>query len=176
MSKNMSRKYINFLINRKNKKLNREKHFTNLKEVSTVLVLISSEGISKKDIDQISQTIGDKKITYWILKSSQKSEIQNTVNIHLLDPKKDISFLQKPKKEIEKKITSEKYDLLIDLTTKEELPLKYLLGISNASCRCGMKKDDYTLYDLEIAATKNISKTELLKQILFYLGAIRTKL
>jgi hypothetical protein len=173
----MSKKYINFLIDRHTRKVNRKRAFMNLKEVSTVLVLLSSDDISKKDIEKISGMIGDKKkITYWIYNYPQKSDLQNTVNVHLLNPKEDISFLQKPKKEIEKNFMDEKYDLLIDLTIKEELPLKYLLAVSNALCRCGMKKENYNLYDFEIEVKGNVSKTKLLEQILFYLEAIRTKL
>jgi len=115
-----------------------------------------------------------KRVSAWVFNSQETTSLKNTVNMKLLT-KKDISILQKPFEKIEENFLNGEYDLLIDLTTREILPLKYLLGISKALCRCGMKKKGYSFYDLEIDVSAKTKGTELLKQILYYLSTIKTK-
>ncbi len=174
MFQNLIRKYIDFSINRRTKNISRKKHFANFQDVSSILLLFSTDTISEKEVEYIQKILGDKKkISAWVF-NPKESYLRNTINQNLLG-KKDISILQKPSGRIEKIFLNNEYDLLIDLTTKEILPLKYLLGISRASCRCGMKKEGYTFYDLEIDMPSGTKETELLKQILHYLNAIKTK-
>jgi len=176
MIQTISRKYINFCIHQKIKNGSRKRQFVNLNEVSNILLLVSADTISEKDLEEMKKKIGDKKqITTWVFKPPHNSSLKNTVYTHLID-KKDISLLQKPSEKIEKSfLGNDRYELLIDLTVDEVLPLKYLLAISKAHCRCGMKKEGYSFYDLEIAAPAKIKETELLTQILHYLESIQTK-
>lgn len=172
MFQNISKKYINFKIRQWEKKNSRKKHFVNFKDASGIHLLLSSE--SQKEIGEIMNLLGnEKQISAWVFKTEENS-LKNTVNLNLLT-KKDISFLQKPSENVAKKFLGKNCNLLIDLTTSEILPLKYLLGISNVPCRCGMKKEGYSLYDLEIAVPQKTKGIELLKQILYYLNAIQTK-
>ena len=174
MFQNLSRKYIDFNIRQRTKNSSRKKHFANMQDVSNILLLLSTDGISEKETEEIVKMLGDKKrISAWIF-NPRETSLKNTVNLNLLT-KKDISILQKPSEKIEKSFLNSEYDLLIDLTTREILPLKYLLGISKALCRCGMKKEGYSFYDLEIEVPAKIKGIELLEQILHYLNAIKTK-
>jgi len=171
MFQKFSRKYIDFNIRQREKK-SRKKHFINFQDVSSVMLLLSID--NKKEIDEIMEMVKDKKqVSAWIF-TPQESALKNTVNVNLFS-KKEISILQKPSEKVEKSFLCGEYDLLIDLTTREILPLKYLLGISKASCRCGMKKEGYSFYDLEIDVPAKTKGTELLKQILHYLNAIKPK-
>jgi hypothetical protein len=171
MFQNISKKYIDFNICQREKKNSRKKHFVNFQEASGIQLLLSSE--NEKEIGEIMKMLENKRVSAWVFNPRENS-LKNTVSLHLLT-KKDISILQKPSEKIEKKFLSETYDLLIDLTTHEILPLKYLLGISVAPCRCGMKKKGYPFYDLEIAAPAKTKGIELLKQILHYLNVIQAK-
>ncbi len=172
MFQNISKKYIDFKIRQREKKSLRKKKFVNFQEASGILLLLSSG--NKKEIDEVMSMLGnEKRVSVWVF-NQQENSLKNTANLNLLT-KKDISIFQKPSEKIEKKFLSEDCNLLIDLTSSEILPMKYLLGISNASCRCGMKKEGYPFYDLEIAVPAKIKGIELLKQILYYLNAIRTK-
>jgi len=169
-----SRKYIDFSIRKRMKNVQRRRQFSNLKDISKVILLFSVNTISNKELEDIKKMIGmDKQISAWAFKS-RNTKVAYGINTYTID-KNDISFFQKPSEKIEKLFLNNKSELLIDLTTQEILPLKYLLGISKALCRCGMKKEGYTLYDLEIEAPAKMKETELLKQILYYLDIIKTK-
>ena len=170
----ISRKYIDFSIRKRMKNVQRRKQFSTLKDISKVILLFSVNTISNKDLEEIKQMIGaDKQISAWAFKP-RKTKVTYGINTYTID-KSDISFFRKPSEKIEKLFLNNKSELLIDLTTQEILPLKYLLGISKATCRCGMKKEGYALYDLEIEAPAKTKETELLKQILHYLDVIKTK-
>ncbi len=171
MFQNISKKYIDFNIRQRTKRNPRKKHFVNFQEASSIQLLLSSE--NEKEFGEIMKMLENKRVSAWVFNPHENS-LKNTVNLNLLT-KKDISILQKPSEKIEKKFLSEDCNLLIDLTTREILPLKYLLGISNASCRCGMKREGYPFYDLEIAVSAKTTAVELLKQILHYLNVIKTK-
>ena len=173
MFKNFSRKYIDFNIRQRTKNGSRKRHFVNFQDVSSVLLLLSMD--NKKEIEEIMNMLEEdkKRISAWIY-NPQENSMKNTVNVNFFS-KKDTSVWQKPSEKVEKSFLNSEYDLLIDLTTREILPLKYLLGISKASCRCGMKKEGYSFYDLEIEVPAKTKGNELLKQILHYLNAIKTK-
>ena len=174
MFQNISRKYIDFNIRKHTKNNSRKKQFANFRDISSIQILLSANNISQKKVDGIRKMLGDEKqVSVWLF-DLRKNALQNTDNVNTLT-NKDISILQKPSEKIEKDFLHNEYDLLIDLTTREILPLKYLLGISKAQCRCGMKKKGYPFYDLEIEVPVKIKTTELLKQILHYLNTIKTK-
>ena len=174
MYNKICRKYIDYLIRKWTRNHCRKKHFTNLQDVSKILLLFSTEKVSEKRMAEIKQLLGDKKqLMSWVF-VPQETFLTNRVDVNLLT-KKDISILQKPSAKMLKSFLGNEYDVLIDLTTREILPLKYLLGISNVGCRCGLKKEGYSSYDLEIEASGKIKNTELLKLILHYLSTIKTK-
>ena len=170
----LSKRYIDFSIHKRMKNVQRRRQFSNLKDISKVILLFSVNAISNKELDEIKKMIGaDKQISAWAFKP-RNTKIAYGINTYTID-KSDVSFFWKPSEKIEKLFLNNKSELLIDLTTQEILPLKYLLGISKALCRCGMKKEGYALYDLEIEAPAKMKETELLKQILYYLDVIKTK-
>ena len=174
MINTLRRKYIDFSIHNRMKHVNRRKHFSNLKDISRVILLFSVNTISNKDLEEIKKMIGEgKQISAWAFKP-RKTKVKYGVNTYTID-KSDINFMRKPIDKIEKMFLRNDCELLIDLTTQEILPLKYLLGISKAQCRCGMKKEGFKLYDLEIEAPAKTKETELLKQMLHYLNAIQAK-
>ena len=173
MYNKICRKYINYKIRKWSKRHRRKKRFINLQDISKILLLFSADKISVKRMEEMKKLLGDKKqIMSWVF-VPQETFLTNKVDMNLLY-KKDISILQKPSAKIEQIFLANEYDVLIDLTTKEVLPLKYLLGISNVACRCGLKKEGYA-YDLEIEMSGKIRRLELLWQILHYLSTIKTK-
>jgi len=174
MYNKICRKYIDYKIRKWSKSHRRKKHFANLHDISKILLLFSADKISEKKMEEIKRLLGSKKeVMSWVF-VPQDTFLTNKVDMNLFN-KKDISILQKPSAKIEKSFLANEYDVLIDLTTKEILPLKYLLGITNVACRCGLKKAGYS-YDFEIEVPGKIKITELLRQILYYLSAIKTKL
>lgn len=175
MFDNLKRSYIDRCIRKLEKRQTRDTRFVNLKDIKTVVLLFDAERINNTKLSDFMERIGaDKKISAWGYSSKESTE-KEMVNIHYLNGK-SVSFLDKPSDVIAKNFTSEQPDVLIDLTLREMLPLKYLLGISKASCRCGFPKEGYGLYDFEVKIESGEKEADLLKQIIFYLDTIRTKL
>ena len=79
------------------------------------------------------------------------------------------------------------YDLLIDLTSKQVIPLEYLALYARASFKTGMRKTNLPIYDfvldiekvqIETESTEpvevTVEETYLYNQIIFYLKSIQT--
>lgn len=172
MFDSLKRKYINWQI--RSQKVKRQKAFVDWSSASDVVVLLSLDSPNNKLIETILTMLQEKNVSLWCYiptKDYIRQDFQSVTYI-----KSDsVSFFQKPNKIITNKFLAQPADLLLDLTTKEVLPTKYLAGISNATCRCGLKKPDYGFYDFEISSTGKMKEAELLEQILHYLSIIKTK-
>jgi hypothetical protein len=120
----------------------------------------------------VKETLADKNTTLWIFVDT-KQEIAPSDKVVFLT-KQSVSAFGKPNDTIIKNFLKEESDIVIDLTEKEIFPIKYLLGISTAHCRCGLKKADYH-YDFEISENGQVRRIDLLDQILYYLKTIKEK-
>ncbi|MBO7635437.1 MAG: hypothetical protein IK017_11465 [Paludibacteraceae bacterium] len=177
MLEELKRKYVDWQIklSESDKKFRREKQFLNWDDVKTVTVLLAYEGRpNNAEMDQIMQTLSDKVVSIWCFVSSKEYLRQDSEKVTYLNPK-SLTLFSIPNKIIKGRYIADKSDVMIDLTLKENFPLKYLAGISKSRCRCGKKKENYSLYDLEISPTETLSRVDLLEQILYYLKTIKTK-
>lgn len=154
----------------------RQKQFVNLHDAKSIVLLFDADRLDNEKVTKLLQLLGNPGIVQaWGVTGRNDYSERETINIHHLRPK-DISYLGKPKSHQEENYLSTTFDLLIDLTMEENLTLKYLLGISRSSCRCGFSKAGYEgLYDLELSRFSGKKEEDLLKQILFYLTTIQTK-
>lgn len=177
MFQDLKRKYIDnnaksFL--KKSKKL-RDKRFMNWEDVESVVLLMDIEHISHALFSNLYQKVAEKKkVKIWCMIPKYDPRTGDSENVFFFD-KKSISLLEKPNKIITGKFLAEPFDVLIDLTRKESLPLKYLAEVSMAHCKCGLDKPFYEFYDLKMSMSANASEEQLLDQILFYLKTIKTK-
>lgn len=155
----------------------RKKQFINLRDAKSVVLLYEADRVRNDKLMQLIHEIGSLNIVQaWGYTTQNDFAERETINIHHIKPK-DINFLGKPVPSIEERYLSDTFDILIDLTMQEVIPLKYMLGISRSNCRCGYVKEGYEgLYDLEVSRMSGKKEEDLLKQILFYLTTIQTKL
>lgn len=177
MLEELKRKYVDWQIKscESDKKFRREKQFLNWDDVKTVTVLLTYEGRpNNAEMDQIMQILSDKVVSFWCFVSSKEYLRQDSEKVTYLNPK-SLTLFSIPNKIIKGRFVADQSDVMIDLTLEENFPLKYLAGISRAHCRCGKKKENYSLYDLEISPTEKLSRVDLLEQILYYLKTIKTK-
>lgn len=176
MFEGLKRKYINWQISgfASDKKYRREKKFINWQEVQDVQILIALDSPKNGVMDDILKCMAGKNVSVWCYISQNNYVRQDSEKVTYLNPK-SISFLAKPNKIIIGKFIKETPDVLLDLTMTECFPLKYLAGASKAHCKCGISKEDYSLYDLEIRGDRNMSRMELLEQIMYYLNTIQSK-
>ncbi len=177
MFQEWKRKYIDSNANsflKKNKKA-RDKRFMNWDDVESVVLLLDIEHINHALFSKLYQKVSEKKkVKVWCLIPKYDPRTGDSENVFFFD-RKSISFLEKPNKIIVGKFLAETFDVLIDLTRKESLPLKYLAEISMAHCKCGLEKPFYDFYDLKMSMSAGATEEQLLDQILFYLRTIKTK-
>ena len=85
----------------------------------------------------------------------------------------DLNFFYKPFHSKIKDFIEKEFDILIDLSVKDSLPLKYISGLSAALCKVGrFSEEDLSCYDLMIDVKKGTGINEYIDQVVHYLSII----
>lgn len=170
---NWKRKYINWQIKKLAKKLKRQKSFVSWDDANKIVLLISYTDLNRNFLTSALELMEGKDVHIWCFKDGKELPKLDNDLVTLFNGK-SISFFQKPNKIIINKYWAQEVDLLLDLTTQEVLPLKFLAGISKAPCRCGLTKDDFDIYDFKMDMNGKVAPIDLLQQILHYLKMIKS--
>jgi len=87
----------------------------------------------------------------------------------------NINWFSKPVNDRVQDFISREFDLLIDLTMHEHLPVKYVVGLSKARCKVGrFSHENARYYDLMIKIQPMTALREFILQIKHYLTIIHT--
>jgi len=164
----------------------REKVFVNYNRARTVLLLFESH-YSEKNTETRkiieSLTADAKKVV--AIGYVQKRKIISPIypEFRIMYPG-DTDLFEKPKKNIIDEVRNQEFDLLIDITRQDWLPLSYIVLFANAKCKTGMKKKNVDLYDFVVDIDNYLIDNEvqiedlpfslLYEQINFYLKNIQT--
>lgn len=166
----------------------RDKRFVNYAKAQTILILFESNYNEKNpEIRLIQKALVDdnKKVTllaYVDKKSSDSAILPNYRILH----QNDFTWFGKPKSEIINYINELKYDIVIDLTLNEVIPLLYILSYVNASFKTGVRKklenhydftldiDSYLNSQAEDGESNEIDATFIYNNLIFYLKNIKT--
>lgn len=90
---------------------------------------------------------------------------------------KDINWYHFPVKPFVKDFLLEEFDLLIDLSLKEFIPLLYLAANTNASLKIGRFDESHQhYYDLMINLPPDATLEYFIEQVMHYLNKINTEL
>ena len=87
--------------------------------------------------------------------------------------KKDIDFLGQPKSKVVDKFLFNNYDILINFSLDEILPLKYISTLSKSIFKVGKFNKNENIYDFTIKIKKNSSLEKFLSDTLHYLELIK---
>jgi hypothetical protein len=88
---------------------------------------------------------------------------------------KDVNLFYKPVDSKVRDFINREFDVLIDLSMKETLPLLYIAGCSMAQCRVGKFSEDNTAcYDLMIDVGPTTLIKDFIDQIIHYLTIINS--
>ena len=151
------------------------------KQVRNILLLFESDYIERNDeIKKLRDALllEDKDVTLWGY--VEKKEIMTLIlpQSRILGLN-DYNLLGKPREYVLNDLKAEHYDLLIDLTTRPLLPLRYLAMYTDASFKVGLNLGE-GLHDMLLSLpdldTEN-AKPEaswLYNQIMNYLTSIRS--
>lgn len=90
---------------------------------------------------------------------------------------KDLNWYHFPVKPFVKDFLNEEFDILIDLSLKEYVPLLYLAANTNASMKIGRFDESHQhFYDLMIDIPSDASLEYFIEQVMHYLNKINTEL
>ncbi len=175
MFEGLKRRYIDWQIRKSQLHgKTRDKRFVNWNDVSHVAILVSYDMPDNSELECLLNKVSDKEVSVWCYLRSKHFVRQESERVVMFNGE-SLNFFSKPNSIITGKFLSESPDVLIDLTSEEYLPLKYLLGISKAHCKCGIHREGVHLYDMEICVQHRESCEELLEQVLHYLKTIQSK-
>lgn len=156
--------------------------FISYNDAKTILVLAVHQPDEYATLQQIVRRLEkDGKSIKTCIYSTTPEAIGGQYTNWTVFGKKEVNWLQRPSKSIEQEICSQQYDLLIDLTLTHSLPLTYLASGTQATCKVGMKKPEFSGYNImidmdnkseESPSRQNVA--DLFEQIIFYLKKIQT--
>ena len=164
-----------FLLRRKIKKIiahsERERAYHNLKEIKSVLVLFDTGDFEDAShfIQQLKKM--GKKIKAYAFKNKKDTNNYSNISYTIVTEKdmKGDSLIQ-----IANSLTNEKFDLVVDLSLKENLLLLYILVSVNSPLKVGFYKHLFSVHDIVISFAPGMELTikELGQQVIYYLTII----
>lgn len=87
---------------------------------------------------------------------------------------KDLDFFMRPKADFVKKFISCEFDMLIDLSTRDEFPLHYIASLSRAKFKLGQTSGEPGMpYDLMIDSGEQMDGDTLIRQMVHYTSAFK---
>ena len=85
---------------------------------------------------------------------------------------KDLNWYYKPQNYIIENFIKKEYNILINLSDSNCIPIKYLVASSLAHFKIGQFEEGYEIYDLMIKLDKEKGKERLMEEIKHYLNLI----
>ena len=90
--------------------------------------------------------------------------------------KKDVNFLGRPSGDVIKEFIEKPFDILLDFTETEILPMDYILGMSKAGFKAGRYREDMVkVMDLMIQKPENMDFDTFIKTTIDYISIFNTK-
>jgi hypothetical protein len=157
----------------------REVKFMDYDHIRSVLLLFESkDGETNYAINEIIRSLKKDGKNVVLCGFVNKKKLGNqSKNSYMLDLSA-LNILKEPKKEFIAPLLNEKFDIVIDLTLTNVLPLKYILEYTKAPFKAGRKTSpalDFMI-NIENVKLKNeeIDEKYLFEQIIFYLKTVKS--
>ncbi|MBQ0118279.1 MAG: hypothetical protein MJZ88_02020 [Paludibacteraceae bacterium] len=171
---NIREKIFGYILRRQPK---RQVHFPRWENVRTIVILFESDLIEKNPTvrrlaERLSTEEADKNVT--LLGYVDKKDIlsPNLPQSRILG-RKDFTIFGVPKANIREELMRHPYDLLIDLTQKDCLPLRYMATYLNADFKTGRHIRE-GIHDFMLDTPAQESQEFLFGQIIYYLKLIKS--
>jgi len=157
----------------------RHRAFLNMEAIRSVLILFETS-----DYDIVDSFVGGllgmgKYVDGYAFRVKDDNFDYSETNYTIVGPKENSEKSGAPDKELLRQLKSRHYDVVIDLTIKENFSLQYILASADATMTVGLKKNKLRLYDFSILrlnqtkGAKNKQVEELITAIVFYLKTIK---
>ncbi|NLO71546.1 MAG: hypothetical protein GX102_11535 [Porphyromonadaceae bacterium] len=150
------KKLNQYIFKRKAKKFlqhsTREKRWVDYKSAKTILLLFESDYIEKnrfirRIIDELNQD--GKKVVAWGFLDKKITSTAILPTFRILD-RSTIDWFECPKEYCLRELAEVEFDLLIDLTLKDILPLQYVCLYAKAGTKAGMSRSMDDIIDFKI--------------------------
>ena len=160
-------------------KSNRNRTLINLRDARKIGILYTLDEVA--DYDVVSEFVTRLQHDHKEVKALGFVKNKNLVSRFL--PKlsydffsaKDVNLFYKPVDSKVRDFIIREFDLLIDLSMKETLPLQYIAGCSMSHCRVGkFTEENSACYDLMIDVGPAIPIKDFIDQIIHYLTIINS--
>ena len=174
ISKNWRNRVAYALINHKVRSKKRQSEYHNFQTAKKIGIIWAADGTcSTEQIINLRKELEDKGITVSVLAFCPLKETAELFikNFEFFTPK-ETGFFRLPKLEAIRSFLNEKYDILLDLSIIEQLPVQYIVALSNASMKVGWSRSKYNYYDLIIDISKQPECSFLIRHIKLYLDTI----
>ena len=90
--------------------------------------------------------------------------------------RKDLNWYKLPKSDYINTFINKEYDILIDLSTSNDLILQYIIGLSKAKFKVGRQRRGFEKYfDLMIRIKKRVPMRDFADQAIHYLTVLKSK-
>jgi hypothetical protein len=166
---------------------NRSPKFVNYSNAKTVILLFESDYTEKNpEIRRIIQSLlsDGKKVMAWGYIDKRVITTAILPDFRILH-NKNTNLIRKPHASFLTELDDMKFDLLIDLSCREIIPLQYLALYANATCKAGVKNNRLNIFDFMIdlesltqsdfEQQEEINVSFIYNQIIFYLKSIETR-
>jgi hypothetical protein len=169
----------NFYFEKNVSKVVRERRMINLKAVRKIGILYALDDIPiyetiSEFVTQLQQDHKDVKALGFVRNKQMISRFLPKLSYDFFSSK-DVNWFFKPIHTRVRDFIEKEFDILIDLSMIDSLPLKYISGLSMAHCRIGRFSEKNTIcYDLMIDLTSTMSLQDYIKQIIHYLTVINS--
>ncbi|GHT43706.1 hypothetical protein AGMMS49965_18020 [Bacteroidia bacterium] len=155
----------------------RKKHFLNLKNIHTMLVLFDTRNLDEATAFIKSMKDLKKKVTVYAYQSSGDDKDYSRKGYNIITAKDTDDFFQKKLKDMVGELKKMSFDAVIDLSAQSNFSLEYLLAYAPATMKIGLKKNDLPQYDLSLSLP-NVegdapTVRELATEIVHYLDTIQ---
>ena len=150
--------------------------FPRLDRVQTVLLLFESDLTEKNlQVKQLAKELAKegREVTAWGYVDMKRSQSAILRNYRVLS-RSDINLFHKPKSTHLDDLKGQHFDLLIDLSLHQVLPLRYLALYANADFRAGAQTQEPYLSDFMLALPPDKDQVYLFDQIMYYLKNIQS--
>ena len=185
----MKQQISRFIFNLKTKKYaKRQKKFMNYSDIHSILLLFESSLNEKNPyINSIVKQLENdgKRVTLCGFLDKKISGQLVLPDFYIIDRSKT-NFFSEPKQDFVAPLLEKKFDVVLDLTLNETLPLQHILMYADAPFKVGRKIANCAMLDFmidikthetadEIGSSQYVSQISYLwEQIIFYLKSIKS--
>ncbi len=173
---------FDFFVKNKIKKLCkdnlRERKFLSMDKIHSILIFFETTDYEVVDafVEHLEKM--GKKVKGYGYKAKEDKYDYSETPFRIITHKIDTNSFGVPVNSLVEELSDQTYDVLIDMSVKENITLEYLVASSDISLRVGLKKNNLQLYDMSISRLPDNKDgsdcVELGRQILHYLTTIHS--